>query len=77
MESKRNGKLKGPKMISEIIRLREAGLSLRAIARALNCSRKTVDKYLEASSQTAEKTQSSYRVPWSNQIDWDHIRKLA
>jgi hypothetical protein len=34
MGSKRNGKPKGQKMISEIIRLREAGLSIRAVARA-------------------------------------------
>jgi len=64
-------------MISEIIRLREAGLSIRAIARALNCSRNTVAKYLEASTEASETTASSYRAPWSNQIDWDQVRKLA
>ncbi|MCX6127179.1 MAG: helix-turn-helix domain-containing protein [Proteobacteria bacterium] len=48
MRCKRTGKAKGPKMIGEIIRLREAGLSVRAISRALNCSRNTVDKYLAA-----------------------------
>jgi transposase len=77
MGSKRNGKPKGPRMISEIIRLREAGLSRRAIARALNCSRNTVDKYLEVSTQTVVTAASSYRAPWSSQLDWDHVRKLA
>lgn len=81
MRAKRTGKPKGPKMISEIIRLREAGLSRRAIARALNCSRNTVDKYLEAGgeilSASAAPAAAPYRAPWSDQIDWDKVRRLA
>lgn len=81
MRAKRTGKAKGPKMISEIIRLREAGLSRRAIARALNCSRNTVDKYLESGGETLSSSATpvtpSYRAPWSDQIDWDLVRRLV
>ncbi len=67
-------------MISEIIRLREAGLSRRAIARALNCSRNTVEKYLKSGPQSLANpapAASQYRAPWSAKIDWDEVKRQA
>ena len=79
MRCKRTGKAKGPKMISEIIRLREAGLSVRAISRALNCSRNTVNKYLAAgpAAGISPPTPNTYRAPWSDSVDWDLVRRLS
>lgn len=62
---------KGPKMISEILRMKSLGLSKRQIARALDCSRNTVDKYITedaAAEQVAMPV--AYRAPWSDLVDW-------
>ena len=66
----RRGKAKGPRMIKEIHRLRAMGLSKRKIAKALSCSRNTIDKYLAADGQSFEKKPSSYRASWSEEVDW-------
>lgn len=62
---------KGPRMIQEILRLHEMGLSRRKIARALNCSRNTVDKYLSENRDIASPPAALiYQAPWSDRIDW-------
>ena len=54
------GKVKGPRMIHEIKRMTELGISQRKIARALDVSRNTVKKYLEETPAAA-----SEMVPYS------------
>src|SRR5690606_33202195 len=72
MRKGHRGKAKGPRMIKEIQRLREMGLSKRKIAKALGCSRNTVDKYLSEQESTP-KQPAEYRAPWSEQVDWQAV----
>jgi transposase len=61
-------------MIQEILRLKAMGLSKRKIAKALDCSRNTVDKYLEGDAVSAVATAAAeYRAPWSESLDWAKI----
>ena len=60
-----NGKSKGPRMIHEIKRLNELGISRRKIALALNISRNTVDRYLESSDAPALPV-VAYSAPCAN-----------
>lgn len=66
-------------MIQEILRLRGLGLSKRMIARALNCSRNTVDKYFESDSAAAASAPppKRYQASWSERIDWDAVRSFT
>jgi len=70
---KAKGKVKGPRMIHEIRRLTELGLSQRKIAKALGVSRNTVKKYLEAE-VTPVRQKAIYSAPWSGNIDWSKIK---
>ena len=63
------GKVKGPRMIHEIKRMTELGISQRKIARALDVSRNTVKKYLEETPAAASEM-VPYSAPWSDQVDW-------
>lgn len=60
----------------EIKRLKESGKSIRAIAQVLNCSRKTVRKYLSTESDSVQDLKSSLcEVPiWIKSLDWDTLR---
>lgn len=71
MPSQSKGKPKGPRMIKEINRLKERGLSQRKIAKALGISRNTVSKFLLADGQSMT---APYRAPWSDGIDWNWIK---
>lgn len=68
-------------MIQEIQRLRALGLSKRKIAKALEISRNTVDKYLEENTQGAAAAAplggQDYRAPWSDQIDWQVVHQAT
>lgn len=74
MAKGRTGSAKGPRMIQEILRLKALGLSKRKIAKALDCSRNTVDKYLaEGSAGAAAAAPADYRAPWSEAVDWPKV----
>jgi transposase len=66
------GSLLSVSKAKEIKRLIELNLSERAIARALNCSRKTVKKYQHQSSIISSKEPS-----WINLINWKDIHSQA
>lgn len=70
MASRQKGKTKGPRMISEIQRLKAMGLSKRMIAKALGCSRNTVDKYLDGADELGPASPQEYRAPWSELVNW-------
>jgi transposase len=79
----KTGVKKGPRMISEIQRLKGMGIGKTKIAAALGVSKNTVRKYLrvEVSSQTvcskdlrAPTKTVSYHAPWANQVDWNKVR---
>lgn len=57
-------------MIHEIQRLKAPGLSKRMIAKALGCSRNTVDKYLEAATAPQNDAPKAYKAPWSEHVSW-------
>ncbi len=71
MKARKQTRAKGPRMIKEILRLRDMGLSKRMIAKALGCSRNTVDKYLAEPEPLAP--QPEYQAPWSEHIDWQLV----
>jgi hypothetical protein len=65
---------KGPRMIQEIVRLKGLGLSKRMIAKALGCSRNTVDRYLaEDAGKATTAAAAEYRAPWSDALDWSKV----
>ena len=72
MPKGQRGRTKGPRMIQEILRLRALGLSQRRIAKALSCSRNTVEKYLaeDGAAASSEVAVRDYRAPWSDGVDW-------
>jgi transposase len=70
---KAKGKVKGPKMIHEIRRLSELGLSQRKIAGALGISRNTVIKYQQEVSGS-ENQKPVYSAPWSSNVDWTKVK---
>lgn len=74
MRNARRGRTKGPRMIEEIQRLRGLGLSKRMIAKALDISRNTVDRYVDAA-PVDQRTTPSYKAPWSEKIDWNRVRE--
>jgi transposase len=76
MPKQTDGRAKGPRMIQEILRLRALGLSKRRIAKALSCSRNTVDRYVEAGGEGAAAPAAAgqdYRAPWSEMVDWQEV----
>ena len=76
MPKQTDGRAKGPRMIQEIHRLKALGLSKRRIAKALGCSRNTIDKYLEVGDEGASAPAADgqkYRAPWSELIDWQQV----
>lgn len=59
---------------NEIRRLKESGMSVRAISRALNCSRKTVRKYLQNDPPQVITPEISMEAPlWASELDWESI----
>ena len=68
-----NGKCKGPRMIQEIKRMNELGISRRKIALALSISRNTVDRYLEISDAPAV-APVAYSAPWSARVEWSSVK---
>ncbi len=72
MPRQTDGRAKGPRMIQEILRLKGLGLSKRKIAKALDCSRNTIDKYLAEGGEgaVAPAAGQDYRAPWSERVDW-------
>ena len=58
---------------NEIKRLKKLGFSVRAIAKSLKCSRKTVRKYL--SEERAEDSKPSTPPPWVLSLDWEDIHR--
>ena len=59
---------------NEIKRLKENGMSVRAISRALTCSRKTVRKYLE-DKVISDELQDQEGPLWGIDLDWDDINR--
>lgn len=87
MAAKPNRNVKGPRMIKEIVRLHEAGLGTKKIAKALGISRNTVKSYLEK--DTLSKLDATpgpivtalipaglptYVAPWSHLVDWSDVK---
>ena len=72
MAARKRGKQVGMRMIEEIRRLHAMGLSRRNIAKSLNCSRNTVDKYLVDPS-IEDRGKPEYHAPWSGEIDWELV----
>jgi transposase len=64
-------------MIHEIQRLKDLGLSKRMIAKALGCSRNTVDKYLSSTADTASETSKEYKAPWSDTVNWPDVESAT
>lgn len=60
-------------MIHEIQRLKALGLSKRMIAKALGCSRNTVDKYLDVATSSELNPLKAYNAPWSEFVSWSEI----
>lgn len=58
------------RMQTQIKIMSEQGHSIRTIARVLKLSRRTVRKYLEPASLTAQKTGG-----WEDEVDWDYVRQ--
>ena len=61
---------------NEIKRLNESGKSIRAIAQLLNCSRKTVKKYLSVESDSCQESKLPlHESPsWIKSLNWDSLR---
>lgn len=79
----KTGVKKGPRMISEIQRLKGMGIGKTKIAAALGISKNTVRKYLRVEiplqtnndeSLKSSPKRSTYHAPWSNRIDWSKVR---
>jgi hypothetical protein len=69
------GKTKGIRMISEIVRLKGMGLGVEKIAKALGISKNTVKKYIKAQDGVMpDKKSSTYQAPWSHLIDWIDVK---
>jgi len=81
MRKQTDGRSKDPRMIREIQRLKEMGLSKRQIAKALGCSRNTVDKYLDEGTSDGDAPPAGaspeYRPRWSESIDWPSIHNAT
>lgn len=73
----KRGIKKGPKMINEIRRLKDLGLSQVKISLALGVSRNTVQKYLEAIVKETNNNQPSYSASWSTKIDWQQVHSAT
>ena len=57
-------------------RLKELGMGVREIARNLNCSRKTVRKYLPGKDEESVKPTPIRETPlWVLELDWEQIRQ--
>jgi hypothetical protein len=86
MAAKTNGTRKGPRMITEILRLKEKGLGAKTIARALGISKNTVKSYLrqhEAARSDAAPgpvatalahDAPAYSAPWAVLVDWEAVK---
>ncbi len=77
MAKGQKGKTKGPRMIHEIQRLKDMGLSKRMIAKALGCSRNTVDKYLADAASSVEQAPKEYKAPWSESVLWTAVESAT
>ncbi|MCX6129137.1 MAG: hypothetical protein NTX25_08770 [Proteobacteria bacterium] len=64
-------------MIHEIQRLNAMGLSKRMIAKALGCSRNTVDKYLADAETTVLESGKEYSAPWSEVVPWHDVESAT
>jgi len=62
------------RMQQQIKILSERGYSIRAIARILKLSRKTVRKYLGGSATEAE-GEAGEPTPWTEAVDWGYVRQ--
>ena len=70
------GHRKGVRMINEIKKYKDRGLNHSEISRILQISRNTVKKYLrQYSLEVPAQGTESYRAPWSDKIDWIHVRQ--
>ena len=77
MAARHKGKTKGPRMIHEIQRLNAMGLSKRMIAKALGCSRNTVDKYLADADNSVSESSKEYSAPWSEVVPWHDVESAT
>ena len=77
MAKNKKGKAKGPRMIHEIQRLKAMGISKRMIAKALGCSRNTVDKYLSDGESNSVETPKEYSAPWSELVPWQDVESAT
>ena len=77
MAVRQKGKTKGPRMIHEIHRLNAMGLSKRMIAKALGCSRNTVDKYLADADHASAETNKEYSAPWADIVPWHDVESAT
>ena len=86
MARKTKGNRKGPRMITEIIRLKEKGLGAKTIAKALGISKNTVKSYLRQQ-ETAKGDAApgpvaaalasdgpSFSPPWASLVDWVAVK---
>ena len=60
--------LKSKAMIEQIRKMRQLGFSKRGIAKSLNISRNTVDRYLNP--QISQDRSSDSQGSWTNLVDW-------
>ncbi len=74
----KQGKKKGARMINNIKKYIELGLSSRQIARAMGVSRNTVKKYVKDSpggpNSRSKGSHGPYQAPWSSKVNWTDVR---
>ena len=72
----KQGKRKGIKMINEVKKHMEHGLSSRQISRTMRVSRNTVKKYMKESALALSGPQDrAYQAPWSDKVNWIELRR--
>lgn len=70
----KQGKPKGKRMIKEIKRLQDLGMSKSQISRSLGICRNTVTKYLKTSG-VAELGKTEFTAGWSGSINWADVKE--
>lgn len=80
------GNRKGPRMITEILKLRDKGLGTGRIAKALSISRNTVKSYIRQHDAAVARgtlgpaaaagvaSGPKYSAPWAPLVDWDSVK---
>lgn len=87
MAARALGKRKGPRMIKEILRMKERGLGVKTVAKALGISKNTVKSYLRQNAAALGDAapgplalaleapgKAAYTAPWASLVDWDVVK---